>query len=69
MDALQALGFARQIWPRLVAALVALAFCFFPQQSSDLVMHAAQQRAQRIVTALEGSLGLHSAPQQHRSKH
>lgn len=69
MDTLDALGFARRLWPRLVAFVVAAAFYFFPQLSSDLIMQAAQQRAQRMVAALEDSLELHSAPPQHRSRH
>jgi len=57
MDALDALGIARQLWPRLVVIAVAAAFHFFPQLSTDLLMQAAQQRAQRIVTVLGDSLG------------
>jgi hypothetical protein len=67
MDLLDALGVARQLWPRLVAIVVLAAFYFLPQLSTDVIMQAAQERAQRIVTLLDGSLGSTPGDSRHHS--
>jgi hypothetical protein len=49
VDALDALGLARQFWPRFVAALVLVALVFFPKPSYGLIEAAAKHRAQEFT--------------------
>jgi hypothetical protein len=52
MDALDALGLARYLRPRPVAALLLAALFFFPKPSYGLIEAAAQRRAQEITSLL-----------------
>jgi hypothetical protein len=70
MDWLDALGLARQVWPRLAAFVVLAAFYFFPQLSTDLIVQAAHERAERVLTVFSESFeATPEDPQRHRPRH
>jgi len=56
MDVLDAIGLARQFWPRLVAVLLLAALLYFPKPSYGLIEAAAERRAQEITSLLIDSV-------------